>query len=334
MTNDYVLSLFNHTGILINEENNQEIIYYFPLVFNEKNNTYKVESSYSIVSQPLGTYLIDFINTDLENIEEFKEFFLKYSFSLLDNSYKKLFKTQNFSRDEFDKFVNTVYMKKKSTLDKIQLQLDEILDYCIIHPKKRQNYTPLDRFVVLQSVHENLTILKEKKLEIVSFYKINDEKIANKSENELFKILADKNNKIEKLNVIIPNNIESMFYYILCDIMEQKLFFKVCKNCGNYFISNNTKIEYCDRTAPGYEQTCRQIGRLKTFQKSIYTEPLIEKYYKIYHKKSMLSRRNPDLQKYLKDFERFKVVGKNKLSDYKRKKISEEDFKNWLEKRS
>ena len=66
MNNDYISSVFNHIGILINKKNNQEIIYYFPLVFDKKNNVYMFENSYTIITQPLGTYLSDFINIDFE----------------------------------------------------------------------------------------------------------------------------------------------------------------------------------------------------------------------------------------------------------------------------
>ncbi len=330
---NYLSEVFNHIGILINQELKQEIIYYFPLVFSKKSCKYEFKSSYSIIAQPLGTFFIDFINTDFDKIDEFKDFFLKYSFSILDNSYKKIFRTKSFDENDFKVFIDTIYSKKCSSLKRIQEQLDEIMDYCIINPRrKNQGFTSLDRFLVLQTVHENLPLLRENKMENVIFYKVNDCPIANKSENELYKILANKENKVKKITVSLPPSIESLLYFILCNIVENKLFFKVCKNCNNYFISSNSKIEYCNNIAPCSNKTCREIGRQNVFQKNLNKDKLLEQYYKIYSQKAMLARRNPDINEYITDFEKYKRLGKIKVASYRAKKLSEEDFKKWLEK--
>lgn len=332
---DYLSSVFNHLGIIINQALKQEIIYYLPLVFSEKRNKYEFKNSYAIITQPLGTFFADFINTDFDKTSEFKDFFLKYSFSILDDSYKKMFKNKSFSQNDLEQFINKLYLKKSVALKRIQEQLDEIMDYCIINPRRKNgNFTALDRFLVLQTVHENFSLLRENKMETITFFKVNNVPIANKSENELYAILADKKNKVEKFTVSIPHSIESLLYFILCNIVENNLFFRVCKNCNNYFISSNSKIEYCARIAPDSNKTCREIGRSSVFQKNLTSDPLLEQYYKIYSKKAMMAKRNPDINKYVNDFENYKRVGKTKLASYKSKKISEEDFKKWLEKKS
>lgn len=332
---DYLSSVFNHLGILINQDLKQEIVYLFPLEFSKKSGKYELKNSYSIITQPLGTFFIDFINTDFTKIEEFKDFFLKYSFSILDASYKKILKAKSFNERDFEEFINNLYAKRYSSLIRIQEQLDEIMDYCIINPKrKKQDFTALDRFLVLQTVHENLPLLRENKMETITFYKVNDVPIANKSENELYAILADKQNKVEKITVAIPLSIESLLYFILCGIVENNLFFKICRNCNNYFISSNSKIEYCDRIAPNSDKTCREIGRRTSFQRNLTDDPILKRYYKIYSQKSMMARRNPDINEYVNDFEKFKKIGKTKLAAYKSKKLSEEDFEKWLDKKS
>ncbi len=331
---DYLSSVFNHLGIIINEELKQEIIYYFPLVFSEKSGKYEIKNSYSIIAQPLGTFFIDFINTDFDKINEFKDFFFKYSFSILDDSIKKIFKTTSFDKNSLEKFLDEIYSKKSPVLKRIQKQLDEIMDYCIINPRrKNKGFTALDRFLVLLSVHGNLTILRENKMETVTFYKLSDIPIANKTENEFYSILENNQNKIKKNVVSIPHSIESLLYFIICNIVENKLYFKICKNCNRYFISSNSKIEYCNRIAPFSNKTCKEIGRSSIFQKNLNADPLLEQYYKIYSQKAMMARRNADISKYVNDFEKYKKIGKIKVAAYKSKKLTKEDFKNWLEKR-
>ena len=334
MDYNYLSSIFKYIGIIINVDLKQEIIYYFPLVFIEKKGIYEFKNSYEFIAQPLGTFFVDFINTNFDIIDEFKEFFLKYSFCLLDSNYKKSFNKSSYTIDEFEEFINRLYLKKLSSLKKLQKQIDEIIDYCIRNPKKKNaNLTALDRFLVLQTIHENFTILQENRMETITFYRINDHILSNKSENELYTLLLDKQNTVQKFIVHTPTNIETFLYFILCNIMENKLFLKVCKNCSRYFISKNSKIDYCDRLAPFSDKTCKEIGRKNTFMSKLENDILLERYYRIYRRKSILATRNPDIKEYVKDFENYKKIGKNKISSYKSKKLSEEELKMWLDKK-
>lgn len=303
--NNYISGIFKSIGIMINEGTKQEIMYFFPLVYDEKKSVYEFKNSYAIIAQPLGTFFTDFLNTEFENIDDFRDLFEKYPFIILGSDYKK-YSDSSFSENEFQDFIQDTFSKKKPKLIRIQEQLDEILDYCIINPRNRKtNFSPLERFMVLQSVHENFTLFRNNKMEVVSFYKISNNATSTKSEDELYKLLEDKNNKIEKYNTYIPENIESLIYYILANIMENKLQLKVCKNCENYFVTSNSKIDYCDNIAPGYEQTCREIGSISKFKMNLENDDLLKRYYKIYSRKSMMARRNPDIKEYVRDLDRF-----------------------------
>lgn len=332
MDYEYLSSVFKYIGILINNDLKQEIIYYFPLVFSKKTSKYMFKTSYVVLKQPLGTFFIDFINADFDNIEEFKEFFLKYSFSILNKNYTKLFKDKEYSESEFNELLNKIYDKKVSSLKKIQGQVDEILDYTIIHPR-RKDFTPIDRLLVLQTVHENLTLLRNNNMEALTFYKLNNAPISNKTENELYDLIKANEHRVEKITVSIPPSIESLIYFSLLNVLENNLILKVCKNCNNYFFANNSKTEYCNNIAPYSDKTCIEIGRNNSFIKTLNEDTLLERYYKIYHRKATLARRNPDIKEYVKSFDNYKKFGKIKLADYKSKSISQEEFKSWLDKK-
>ena len=332
MDYEYLSSVFKYIGILINNDLKQEIIYYFPLVFSEKSSKYMFKTSYVVLKQPLGTFFIDFINADFDNIEEFKEFFLKYSFSILDKNYTKLFKDKEYLESEFNELLNKIYDKKVSSLKKIQGQVDEILDYTIIHPR-RKDFTPIDRLLVLQTVHENLTLLRNNNMEALTFYKLNNAPISNKTENELYDLIKANEHRVEKMTVSIPTSIESLIYFSLLNVLENNLILKVCKNCNNYFFANNSKTEYCNNIAPYSDKPCIEIGRNHSFMKGLNEDALLERYYKIYHRKATLARRNPDIKEYVKSFDNYKKFGKIKLADYKSKSISKEEFKIWLDKK-
>ena len=333
MDYEYLSSVFKHIGILINNDLKQEIIYYFPLVFSEKSSKYMFKTSYVVLKQPLGTFFVDFINADFDNIEEFKEFFLKYSFCILDKNYTKLFKDKEYLESEFNQLLNKIYDKKVINLKKIQGQVDEILDYTIIHPRRNKEFTPIDRLLVLQTVHENLTLLRNNNMETLTFYKLNNAPISNKTENELYDLIKTNEHRVEKITVSIPTSIESLIYFSLLNVLENNLILKVCKNCNNYFFANNSKTEYCNNIAPYSDKPCIEIGRNNSFMKSLNEDDLLERYYKIYHRKATLARRNPDIKEYVKSFDNYKKFGKIKLADYKSKSISKEEFKIWLDKK-
>ena len=202
----------------------------------------------------------------------------------------------------------------------------------IINPQKK-DLSILERFIILSTVHENFSILKNVKIENISFYNVANYIISSPSEKDMYKILSESNHKLKKITVSIPHNIESLLYYTLSCIMEEQLFFKVCNNCNNYFISSNSKKKYCDRIAPNSDKLCSEIGRRNKFKGNINSDPLLDEYYKIYHKYSILAARNPDISSYTKDYNTIKGVGTKKVNEYKNNRISKDEFKQWLDKK-
>lgn len=162
---------------------------------------------------------------------------------------------------------------------------------------------------------------------------MNNAPISNKTENELYDLIKANGHRVEKITVSIPPSIESLIYFSLLNVLENNLILKVCKNCNNYFFANNSKTEYCNNIAPYSDKPCIEIGRNHSFMKSLNEDDLLERYYKIYHRKATLARRNPDIKEYVKSFDNYKQFGKIKLADYKSKNISKEEFKLWLDKK-
>ena len=87
--NNYISGIFKSIRIMINEGTKQEIMYFFPLIYDEKKSVYEFKNSYAIIAQPLGTFFTDFLNTEFENIDDFRYLFEKYPFILLGLDYKK-----------------------------------------------------------------------------------------------------------------------------------------------------------------------------------------------------------------------------------------------------
>ena len=296
---------------------------------------FNINSNYKIISQPLGTFLSDFLNTDFENYDDFLSFFTKYSLSLLEyNKLKKLFTNVSCLESNFKEIILNLQDKNKSMCVKLQKQTDMILDYCLLNPsKKAEIYKPIERLYVLRRISPTLTLLNENKS---AYYSVNlFSSTPGKTEKELYDFLAKKKNFVIEYDLILPYNISGILYKSISSILKGKVYLKICKNCGKYFIASNKAYNYCENIAPReIKKTCREIGRKVSFKNAQNIDPILNMYYKVYNRKSMMKSRNPDIEKYIKDFDKFKETGKKKLNQYKNGKLSVEDFKNWIEKNS
>lgn len=333
--NTYILDILSGLGLAINEKNNSEIVINYPINFDKKTMKFCMSSTYNITFQQLGGFLADFLNTNFETYTDFLNFFIKYSLSLLNYSkLKKLFNNGYCSEENFKDFVLDLQTKNKKLLNKLQEQTDMVLDYCLLNPNKRaKEYKPIERLYVLRRISPNLTILNENKS---AYYSTNlFSSYPGSTEKDIYEFLSKKKNEVIEYDLILPYDISNILYKSICSILKQNVYLKSCKNCNKYFIATNKAYNYCENIAPGEKfKTCRDIGRKVTFENAKSNDPILERYYKIYSRKSMMKSRNPDILRYVNDFNKFREIGKKKVTQYKKGTLSSDDFKKWIEKNS
>lgn len=332
--NTYIQSIISGLGLAINEKNNTEIIINYPIKYDKKNMKFTISSEYKIISQCLGTFLTDFLNTDFENYNEFNTFFNKYSLSLLDyNKLIKLFKNGDCLEEKFNYFVLTLQNKNKNEYKKLQEQIDMVLDYCLNSPnKKALQFKPIERLYVLRRISPTFTLLNENKSSYYSTILFSS--YPGETEKELYEFLSKKKNVALEYDLILPYDISSILYKSITNILKGNVYLKVCKNCNQYFIATSKAYNYCDKIASGKTKTCRTIGRRTSFKAAKENDAILDMYYKVYNRKSTMKSRNPDIEKYSIDFIKFKEKGKKKVSQYKNGKLDAESFKNWIKKNS
>ena len=331
--NEYISDILSGLGFAINEKNHSEIIINYPINFDKKNMEFNILSNYIINIQPIATFLSDFLNCDFDNYDDFLNFFCKYSLSLLD--YKKivkLFTDNTCSKKDFEQFILNLLNKNKNSYKKLQEQADVILDYCLLNPsKKALEFKPIERLYVLRRISPALTLLNEHKS---MYYSVNlFSSYPGETEKQIYDFLSKKKNEVTELDLILPFDISAILYKSICSILKGDVYLKVCKNCGKYFIAKIKSLNYCSSLAPNdKKKTCREIGRRISFQNSKNNDPVLSLYYQVYSRKSMMKSRNPDIEQYTNNFNKFKETGKKKLNKYKNGDISPEEFKKWIQK--
>lgn len=287
-----------------------------------------------------GTNLIDFLNTNFSNFDEYFVWFTKFF-----TSYIKYFEKSDIENLKIDKVysyseienLGKKYFKliKKDAI-KVQKIYSEFVDYIFNkHPlEDSRTMTNKIRFYIYYTSH-----FKALKQYVTDFqidnafnYKIFPEYLENSEEKLLdFFTTGQHFADVYAETNATSSSVYSILYITLFKFVEEdKYIIKKCKNCGKYFITDNPRINYCNNLFKG-NQTCRDIGNQIAQRIKQENEIIYGKYRKIYAKKSMLVKRNPDIEVYKKDYEKWKKEAKEFMDAIRSEKKTYEEFDKWLE---
>lgn len=327
--------------------------------------------NYEYRKMALGDNLIEFLNLEFNNFNDFFKFFCTFFFIYLDrvpeDQLNKIFK-------EFDKNVINIgsnkpihiankellkqcaesfYESEKDSLIKIQLLFRNFVDYIFNNNREKRlnKLSNSQRFYIFQNITKDL---KEISKDYICDYSLNFSFTDENFMNELFgKIKQGISNPLSNENFLIntitkndpngekivgnkydfkTNNLFTYFYIILYHIVLNDIdYIKKCQVCGKYFFSDKNTTLYCNGNySDGI--TCKEYG-IKTSQKRKENEePVYGKYRQIYAKKAMAVKRNPDIECYKTNYEKWKKEAKEFISDIKSGKKSYDEFDRWLVK--
>ena len=327
--------------------------------------------NYEYRKMALGDNLIEFLNLEFNNFNDFFKFFCTFFFIYLDRvpeeQVNKIFK-------EFDKNVINIgsnkpihiankellkqcaesfYESEKDSLIKIQLLFRNFVDYIFNNNREKRlnKLSNSQRFYIFQNITKDLKEISE---DYICDYSLNFSFTDENFMNELFgKIKQGISNPLSNENFLIntitkndpngekivgnkydfkTNNLFTYFYIILYHIVLNDIdYIKKCQVCGKYFFSDKNTTLYCNGNySDGI--TCKEYG-IKTSQKRKENEePVYGKYRQIYAKKAMAVKRNPDIECYKTNYEKWKKEAKEFISDIKSGKKSYDEFDRWLVK--
>ena len=327
--------------------------------------------NYEYRKMALGDNLIAFLNLDLNNFDDFFKFFCTFFFIYLANipqeQLSKIFKgfDKNIinigtnkpihiaNKELLKQCAESFYETEKGSLIKVQLLFRNFVDYIFNNnrEKKLNNLSNAQRFYIFQNINKDL---KEISKDYICDYSLNfsftDEEFMNELLIEIQKgisnPLSDEKFLINTMTKNDPNgkkivgnkynfktnNLSAYFYIILYHIVLNDIdCIKRCQVCGRYFFSDKNTTLYCNGNySDGI--TCKEYG-IKTSQKRKENEePVYGKYRQIYAKKAMAVKRNPDIECYKTNYEKWKKEAKEFISDIKSGKKSYDEFDRWLVK--
>ena len=327
--------------------------------------------NYEYRQMALGDNLIEFLNLDFNNFDDFFKFFCTFFFIYLANipqkQLSKIFKgfDKNIinigtnkpihiaNNELLKQCAKSFYEIEKDSLIKKQLLFRNFVDYVFNNNREKRlnKLSNAQRFYIFQNINKDL---KEISKDYICDYSLNfsftDEEFMNELLVEIQKgisnPLSDENFLINIMTKNDPNgkkivgnkynfktnNLSAYFYIVLYHIVLNDIdYIKRCQVCGKYFFSDKNTTLYCNgEYTDGI--TCKEYG-IKTSQKRKENEePVYGKYRQIYAKKAMTVKRNPDIEYYKTNYEKWKKEAKEFISDIKSGKKSYDEFDRWLVK--
>lgn len=336
-------------NIIFDIEKNLECLYYNSLTHEEllHNNFHLWDKC---TPKPIGTFLLDFMNTQFEKENMFNRFVLKYCFADLFSRY--VVESQVDTKKYYDND-NYLSIKEKDLpplLKKLYKSFSDDLVY------NRDLFIRITTKVIF-------TEEDEKELQMLSKFKSEEEK--KNSEEEIYNELKENlsslfsydndlkslSSEIEDLRLdftmddffiytsdntlskTIPYSFKSNDYLCILFISfkqlinSNKCFIKKCANCNNFFIPKTLRdTKYCDRIFKG-NKTCKQIGRDISYKENLAKDPLLKAYRSRYQTLSKQASERDHLEMY----EYFKKEGPSMRKKFVNAEITAEQFQDWID---
>ena len=128
------------------------------------------------------------------------------------------------------------------------------------------------------------------------------------------------------------DKLDSFAAFEIYQILEKNVLVKKCECCEKYFIPvNRSDTIYCDRPSPNDNSlSCKKYGSQKLWYEKLKKDEAGKLYRNIYMRKQMAAKRNPDIDLYREDFDKYKVESKQWQADVSAGVKTEDNYLIWL----
>ena len=302
-------------------------IKYIPLKYKDelikdKRKKYYIFKKQDLVPKKLGTFLLDFLNTNFNIFTSFKNFILEYMFIYL---FLKMHNNISINSILYDDKFNIVLSKKEinTNLNKMfELYKDEFIEYQDIYKA-----IAVRKYWKIYNIWDNTTYETYSNYLRLLSPTILDLRI--KDSTFQFQWLYNYKNIN---NSFVSTNFYDILYISLKNLLSISKNIKIlrCKNCNKYFIPDtNHNTKYCDFLF-SKNKTCKEIGANNYYSKKLEEDILLKKYRKRYQSLAKQASTTNHNSKSNKMFEYYKKEGKKVKQNYINGIITAEQFENWI----
>lgn len=295
--------------------------------------------------QPIGTYLIDFLNINLTNDSDLKKFAFKYgvdNFLHLDDS-NILNSCIICTVNDFDRMFTRFFKSIKNEIAKLQLEFKEAITFCFndFGNKEINKLNPKQRyFLSFHGCDGNIYFTKTPKFQKYSkgiaidyeaFFDT-DIHLSKFTTEQLIDAVSSKDFAFAPSFYICPK-LENALFISFVNLLETKdLHINNCANCGKFFIPNSKSNEiYCDNPLlDDPSRTCKVVGADKKYKAKIKDDEIISLIRTTSSTLSMRVKRNPDIKEHKTKYNKWKVDYPIQMKKYQDGKVTKDELINWI----
>lgn len=314
------------------EKKNEFLCYY--TTKNRNNNIYSYTRA--TTKQELGSFLIEFLNTDFRKRKNFDSFVTKYYFIDL---YAKLLSKKFNEKSIFSfKFTNK---ELQNLLDNMYEKYSE--DFIVFGEIFRDIANAKSRYKLLSNLSRSENSKVAETFDIKA-YNLSTKDYWQQLEeySDLFDDICVDFRMIDFTGLYEQNNITNeipysfrskdflnIIYLSFKHIECYKHPILQCENCKKLFIPDSAHdIKYCNNIFKN-NKTCKQLAPELKYQKTLKADPVLQKYRSRYQAIQRLARENPEKHQAL--YEYCKVEGKKMKNEYLSKVITAKEFEDWID---
>lgn len=299
------------------------------------------------IKQQYDLLLLDFISYNFNNLNDYYLFFINhfnYFVNKLDKEDSNRIKFNTLYKiKEIIQLSRKYYEKEINNIIKYQKLFKNCINFCyqIDTPVNLSKLTLQQRFFLFNQLYNHPFNEISNKFETINLLDYTYDHIPYNSKaiepkdilivSSIIHTMDPEGTDLSSTYTFVTDNIFTAFYITLFNFIGiNSLYIKICGNCNNYFITPKLNVAYCDRIWNG-DLTCRDIGSKLSQKRKEEKNQVYNKYRKMFSKKRMLMKRNPNITKYVNDYENYKKETQKFQKDIKNGKKTYEDFDKWLD---
>lgn len=308
------------------------------------NTTSDIED-YEMRIQPIGTFLIDFLNINLDNCFDLKNFAFKYgldSLLYLDKS-NLLHSYLTYFVAEFEKLFIKFFESVKNTVARLQIEFKETIEFCFndsgdikinkLNPKQRYflSFHGCDNDIYYAKQPKFQKYSKGISLEYDSFFNT-DIKLSEFTTKQLINTIASKDFAFAP-SFYTCSKLENALFLSFVNLLDVKeLHINKCANCGRFFIpASKSNEKYCaNPIANAPTRTCKDVGADKKYKEKIKDDEIISLIRNTSSTLSMRVKRNPDIKEHKTKYNKWKVDYPIQMKKFQDGEITKDELINWI----
>ena len=123
------------------------------------------------------------------------------------------------------------------------------------------------------------------------------------------------------------NELEQLLTFEVMGMLDQNIIVKRCRYCGNYFLAENMKNEYCQGYAQGEKRPCSEIGSARTYQNRVKNDEVKTLFQRAYKTHFARIKKKKMTQA---EFNIWSIEARQKMTDVREGRLGMDEYEAWL----